>query len=134
MKMVHEPPTGCMYDMCGSRKADIKLGMISGNLCQHCRAILNQYGLESNAINAIERILIFIRSEAIGRPFRMNSNGTFVVMRFTAHDENDNAYRHGIKNGLEDVGLTVERADNIVSSSQLLDKVKIYRRVPFHSC
>jgi hypothetical protein len=44
-------------------------------------------------------------------------------MRFTQNDENDNAWRYGIKVGAERCGLKVGRADNIVESGQILDKV-----------
>ena len=47
-------------------------------------------------------------------------------MRYSQNDENDNAYRYGVLPGLEDVGLTVRRADDSVQSTQILDKVFRY--------
>lgn len=124
-RFAHEPARGCMLDMC-VHKPDIKLGMIAGNLCLQCKGLLLQYGVNTEAIDAIERILRHVRAEAIGRPLIFDPNSAFVVMRFTQNDENDNAYEYGIKPGLEAVGLRVERADNIVTSSQILDKIKRY--------
>ena len=44
-------------------------------------------------------------------------------MRFTHNDENANAYRYGVCQGMTDVGITVKRADDTVHSSQILDQV-----------
>ncbi|MCL2180085.1 MAG: hypothetical protein FWB83_03070 [Treponema sp.] len=41
LKIVHEPPIGCMYDMC-IEKPDIKYGMRSGILCPECKGKLLQ--------------------------------------------------------------------------------------------
>lgn len=112
-------------DFCG-HKPDIKLGMVAGNLCLDCRGILLRYGTLQEALDAIERILKFVRAEAIGRPILTEPNCAFIVMRFTQNDENDNAYRYGIKLGLGAVGIQVERADNVVTSSQILDKIRKY--------
>lgn len=125
LRLVHEPPRGCIMDFCG-HKPDIKLGMVAGNLCLDCRGILLRYGTLQEALDAIERILKFVRAEAIGRPILTEPNCAFIVMRFTQNDENDNAYRYGIKLGLGAVGIQVERADNVVTSSQILDKIRKY--------
>lgn len=123
LRLVHEPPEACLLDFC-QRKPDIKLGMVAGNICPQCRAAFLQYGTPEEAIDAVERILKVVRSEAIGRPFLVEPKRAFVVMRFSEHDENDNAYRHGVKPGLEAVGIHVSRADDTVQSSQILDKIK----------
>jgi hypothetical protein len=83
-------------------------------------------GTSKDALNAICRILSHVRAEAIGRPILTDPSKAFVVMRFSHNDENDNSYKHGIKPGLEAAGIVVERADNIVSSSQILDKIRKY--------
>lgn len=123
LRLVHEPPEACLLDFC-QRKPDIKLGMVAGNICPQCRAVFLQYGTPEEAIDAVERILKVVRSEAIGRPFLVEPKRAFVVMRFSEHDENDNTYRQGVKPGLEAVGIKVTRADDAVKSSQILDKIK----------
>lgn len=125
LRLVHEPPRGCIMDFC-DHKPDIKLGMVAGNLCLDCRGALLRYGTPEEALGAIERILKFVRAEAIGRPILTKPDYAFIVMRFTQNDENDNAYKYGIKPGLETTGIQVERSDTIVTSSQILDKIRKY--------
>ena len=64
MRMVHDRAEGCMFDFCFN-KPDIKLGMIAGTICPQCRGVLLRYGIKERALNAIERILQYVRSEAI---------------------------------------------------------------------
>lgn len=123
MRMVHDFAEGCMFDLCVN-KTDIKLGMIAGNICPKCRAVLVRYGVCEKALNAVERMLWFVRSEAIGKPIIFDEDAAFIVMRFSANDENDNAYKYGIKSALEALNIKVVRADNIISSGQLLEKVQ----------
>jgi hypothetical protein len=125
LRFVHEPPQGCMNDFCGD-KSNIKLGMVAGNLCLHCKGVLLRYGTPQDAIDAVEKILRFVRLEAIGLPVLIEPDRAFIVMRFTLNDENDNAYKYGIRPGLEAVGIKVERADSVVSPSHILDKIKKY--------
>ena len=122
LNLVHEPPKGCMFDMCVN-KPDIKLGMVAGNICPQCVAQAKQLGLQDEQLDSVERILRFVRSEATGHPLTFDPSEAFVVMRFTQNDENDNAYRYGIKLGLEDCGIRCVRADNRVESGQILDKI-----------
>ena len=124
-RLVHEPPVGCMSDFC-SHKPDIKLGMVSGNLCLQCEGSLLQYGVNRTALDATRRILAVVRDEAIGRPRIIDPKSAFVLMRFSENDENDHAYEYGIKPGLTSVGLTVRRGDDTVESRQILDKVFHY--------
>lgn len=123
MRMVHDLAEGCMFDLC-INKTDIKLGMIAGNICPQCRAVLVRYGISEKAINAVERMLWFVRAEAIGKPIIFDEDAAFIVMRFSTNDENDNAYKYGIKSALETLNIKVVRADNIISSGQLLEKVQ----------
>ncbi|MCM1083294.1 MAG: nucleotide-binding protein [Clostridium sp.] len=123
MRMVHDFAEGCMFDLCINKK-DIKLGMIAGNICPQCRAVLVRYGVNEKALNAVERMLCFVRSEAIGKPTIFDENAAFIVMRFSTNDENDNAYKYGIKSALETLNIRVIRTDNIISSGQLLEKVQ----------
>ena len=66
--------------------------MIAGTICPQCRGVLLRYGIKERALNAIERILQYVRSEAIGKPIMFNENEAFIVMRFSNNDENDHAY------------------------------------------
>ena len=123
LNMVHEPPVGCIYDM-AVHKPDIKYGMVAGNVCATCVARLKSLGAKQEAIDALSSILELVRSEALGIPVTLNPEEVFVVMRFTENDENDNAWKYGIRVGAERSGLTVLRADNRVESGQLLDKIQ----------
>lgn len=123
LRCVHEPPMGCPADL-SLHKPDIKLGMIAGVICPQCRATFLTYGARPEALDAIERVLKFVRAEAIGRPMLVETDRAFIVMRFTQDDENDKAYRLGIVPGLTSVGIKADRADISVKSSQLLEKVK----------
>jgi hypothetical protein len=123
LNIVHEPPQGCMYDMC-TNKPDIKLGMVAGSLCPRCKATLFQFGTSTVAIEAVERLLEYVRSEAIGKPKLIDPKKAFIVMRFSANDENDHAYQYGIKPALEELHIDCTRADTEVRSAQLLEKIK----------
>jgi hypothetical protein len=122
LNMVHEPAVGCIYDM-AVHKPDIKYGMVAGNICATCVARLKGLGAKQEAIDALMKILELVRSEALGMPVTLNPDEVFVVMRFTENDENDNAWKYGIRVGVERFGLKVLRADNHVESGQLLDKI-----------
>jgi hypothetical protein len=121
--IAHSPPRGCMFDM-NEHKPDIKLGMVSGWLCLECEGYLRRLGTPIAAINSVERILKIVRQDAIGKPREFDPDAAFIVMRFSTHDENDNAYRYGIRLGIEDAGLTAVRGDSQVESGQILDKVR----------
>jgi hypothetical protein len=123
LNMVHEPAVGCIYDMV-VHKPDIKYGMVAGNICPACVARLRALGTRQEAIDALASILEIVRSEALGMPVSLDPEEAFVVMRFSSNDENDNAWKYGIKLGAERCGLRVSRADNSVESGQILDKVQ----------
>lgn len=114
---------GCMFDLCVN-KSDIKLGMIAGNICPQCRSVLVRYRINGKAINTVERMLEFVRLESIRRSTIIDENAAFIVMRFSTNDENDNAYKYGIISTLEALNIKCIRADNKISSGQLLEKVK----------
>ena len=126
-EIVHEPPTGCLMDLC-LNKPDIRIGMVAGNLCPSCVGKLKQYGASSEGIESIRGILRIVRGDATGRPLLLKHEQVFVVMRFSEHDENDNAFKYGIKPAIEESGLTCERADNKIESSPILRKVERYLR------
>lgn len=123
MRMVHDRAEGCMFDFC-ARKPDIKLGMVGGTICPRCRSVLFQYGVEEKALSAVERILYYVRQEAIGRPILLDENAAFIVMRFSTNDENDNAYKYGIEPALAELNIKCRRADNAVTVGQLFEKVR----------
>ena len=123
MRIVHDKAEGCIFDFC-SAKSDIKLGMIAGNICPQCQGILNRYGIQDAALNAIERILQYIRSEAIGKPNILNDNQAFIVIRFSENDENNNAYLYGIKSALTELNIRSIKADDNLISEQILQNVK----------
>lgn len=125
MRMFHDSAEGCMFDFC-EKKPDIKLGMIAGNICPQCKAVLVRYGINEKALDAVERMLSFVRAEAIGKPIILNQDAAFIVMRFSTNDENNNAYKYGVKRALNDLNIRCIRADNTVSSGQLLEKIKKY--------
>ena len=125
LQLVHEPPIGCLHDLCGN-KPDIKYGMVAGNMCFACEGSLRQFGVEPAALDSVRRILTVVRDEAIGRPRIVDPLSAFVVMRFSEHDENANAYKYGLLPGLTDVGLTPHRGDDTVQSAQILDQVLRY--------
>ena len=121
-RLVHDRTQGCMFDFC-LLKTDIKLGMVAGTICPSCKSALMRYGAEEKAIDAIERILNYVRAESIGKPIVFNENSAFIVMRFSKNDENDNAYKYGIKTALEELGIECNRADNSIISSPILKQV-----------
>lgn len=123
MRMVHDNPEGCMFDLCGA-KQDIRLGMIAGNICPQCRAVLVRYGVNEKAIGAVEKMLRHVRAEAVGKPIIFDEDAAFVVMRFSSNDENSNAFEYGIKSALESLGIKCIRADFEITSGQLLEKVE----------
>ena len=125
LRFVHEPPIGCINDFC-RMKPDIRFGLVAGNICPNCEASLRQFGLRSEALDAIYRILANVRAETTGRAQILDPSEAFIVMRFSENDENDNAYQYGIKPGLLDVGFQPFRADMTLSSAQILDQIRQY--------
>lgn len=123
LNMVHYKSQGCMFDMC-ENKEDIKIGMVGGSVCPQCKALFLTYGISNDSISAVENLLEFVRFEAIGKPKLIDTNRAFIVMRFSKHDENDNAYEYGIKEALKELKIECIRADTEVRSSQILDKIK----------
>lgn len=122
-KMLHLSTAGCMFDFC-SQKEDIKLGMVAGIICPECKNTLLRLGIKKDALKAIERILSYVRSEAIGKPMKLNENEAFVIMPFSNNDENDDSYKQGIRPALEALGIKCSRADDNIASMQLLQKIR----------
>lgn len=122
-KMVHESSIGCLFDFC-SHKPDLKIGMMSGVICPDCESKLLRYGIDRNAINAINNILNDVRLETLGRTVPFNDKDAFVVMHFTSNDENDHAYQYGIRTALKELGINCRRADDYVQPRTLLTQIK----------
>ena len=125
LRLVHERSIGCLHDF-NANKSDIKYGMVAGNLCFNCDGILRAYGVELGMIDAIRRILTAVRDEAVAQRRIVDPLLAFIIMRFSENDENANAFRHGIRPGLEAVGLTPRRGDDTVQSEQILTQVLRY--------
>lgn len=123
LRLGHVKTKGCIFDFCDN-KSDIKFGMGMGIICPKCKSILVQFGIEESVINSIEKILSYVRAETIGKPNIFDTNQAFVIMEFSDRDENSNAYEYGIKLALEKLKIKCLRADDRISSSQLLQKIK----------
>lgn len=123
LRMVHRESKGCVFDFCFN-KPEIKIGMTAGMICPDCRSLMQRYGVEDRALDAIERVLRFVRLETTGKHMILNDSDAFVVMRFSENDENDHAYKYGIKTALEQLNIRCIRADNSVTSGQILDKIQ----------
>lgn len=123
MKLVHDCAEGCIFDFCTDKK-EIRLGMTAGAICPKCRSTLIRYGVDEEVLDAVEKMIAYTRSEAIGKPMLINEKEAFIVMRFSANDENDNAYKYGIKTALEALNIKAVRADNTINSGQLLEKIR----------
>ena len=121
-KIVHVNPKGCMFDFC-QNKPDIKLGMVSGVICPECKSKLRQYGIQEAPINAIEKILYYVRQEAIGSPVEFNANAAFIVMPFAKNTESDHAYLYGIKPALQKLGIECIMGRENVQSIQILEQI-----------
>jgi len=120
--LTHKKTIGCRMDYCG-HKRDLKLGMLAGYICPRCRGHLPQLGATPRQIDAIERILAYVQSAAKGyEDIPDEWNTAFVVMRF-AEDDNRTAFERGIKPGLRDVGIVAQRADDVIESRPLLEKI-----------
>lgn len=122
MRMVHTNSAGCLFDFC-LNKPDIKFGMISGSICANCKGTLRNYGVDNNAIESVEKMINYVRSEAIGNPMLINFNQAFIVMRFTENDENDHAYEYGILPALDNLGIEDCRADDQIIPQQILNQI-----------
>lgn len=120
-KYMHQTTRGCLMDYCNN-KQDIKLGMYAGYLCGECQNLFQGLGTESSYLAAVDKVLKFVRAEAIGRPIITDWKTVFVVMKYD--EDNDIAFREGIKKGLADVGLRAIRADIGNPGGQILDNVR----------
>jgi hypothetical protein len=120
--LTHKKTIGCRMDYCGN-KSDLKLGMLAGYICPSCRGHLSQLGATPKQVDAIDRILAHVQAAAKGYEDMPDEWHTaFVVMRFK-EDGNRAAFEQGIKPGLRDVGITAQRADDIIESRPLLEKI-----------
>lgn len=123
LNIEHTETQGCMFDFC-QNKQDIKIAMVAGTICPKCKSELLKFGCEEIIINAVEKILSYVRCEAIGRPLILKANDAFIIMPFSQNDDNDNAYRYGIKAALDNLDIKCVRADNNVNNGSILEKIK----------
>lgn len=123
LRLGHIKTKGCVFDFCED-KSDIKFGMSTGIICPNCKSNLLQFGIEENIIYSIEKMLLYVRAETIGKPNIFDANQAFVIMKFSDKDENSNAYKYGIEFALKELNIKCLRADNRINSGQLLQKVK----------
>lgn len=122
INLIHYKSKGCIFDFCAN-KEDIRIGMNAGIICPECKNGLRTYGVEESALSAIENILNYVRSESIAQPIIFNANTAFVVMKYTQNDENQNAFKYGIKAALKELGIKCVRADDNVRCNVILEQV-----------
>jgi hypothetical protein len=111
---------GCRMDYCRD-KHDLKLGMLAGYICPVAADICPSLGRDVCKLtplnascptcNRRQKVMTICRT-------------AFVVMCFT-EDDNRLAYERGIKPGLRDVGIAAHRADDVVESRPLLEKITL---------
>lgn len=104
LRLVHEPPVGCMFDFC-EEKHSIKLGMKTGAICAKCRAALSEYGLKEETICDIEMILDYVRKISIGRSSPINPKQVYIVQHYQNHGSLNNALEYSVKPVLEHFNL-----------------------------
>ena len=122
LNMVHYKAQGCMFDFCGN-KSDIKLGMIAGIICPSCKGQLRCHGVLEPPMNAIEKILHFVRHEAIGSPINFNVDAAFVIMPFAQHTESDHVFKYGIEPALKELNIKCVMGRTRVHPSQILEQI-----------
>jgi hypothetical protein len=121
--LVHKKTIGCRMDYCRNKR-ELKLGMLAGYICPKCKGHLRQLDATPAQISAIERILDYVQAVSKGEDrVPEDWDSAFVVMRFSEDDENQAAFEHGIKPGLRDVGIVARRADDVIESRPLLEKI-----------
>ena len=121
--LTHKKTVGCRMDYCRNKR-ELKLGMLAGYICPECKGHLRQLDAMPAQVNAIERILGYVQAASKGLDRTGEDwNSAFVVMRFSESDENQAAFERGIKPGLRDVGIVARRADDVIESRPLLEKI-----------
>ena len=88
-----------------------------------CKGTLRNYGVDNNAIESVEKMINYVRLEAIGNPMLINFNQAFIVMQFSKKDENDRAYEYGIFPALDNLGIEYCRSDDQIISQQILNQI-----------
>src|ERR1700680_1759940 len=119
----HKKTIGCRMDYCRNKR-ELKLGMLAAYICPTCKDHLLQLDATPAQINAIERILGYVQAASKGARRAVEDwDSAFVVMRFSEDDENQAAFERAIKPGLRDVGIVARRADDLIESRPLLQKI-----------
>lgn len=122
LKLRHTKTVGCIYDFC-KKKSEIKYGMAIGTICSRCKGVLFQFGIESDALSSIEKMLRYVRSETIGNTLILDINKVLIIMKCDK-DENKRVYKFGIEAALKELNIECIKADKKINSSLLLLKVK----------
>jgi hypothetical protein len=117
-----EDTVGCAFDFC-RLKTDVKFGLYTGHLSSQSRGRLMQFGAREDFLAAAQSVFDVVRLEATGRGGAYAFDEAFVVMKYSEGDDNDNAYRHGIRLALEGFGLKPIRADENPQTRSLSAKV-----------
>jgi hypothetical protein len=58
---LHDPPIGCISDYNNDRDS-IKATMIDAHVCERCQRLLTEYGLDKEALDAVNQVLHFVSS------------------------------------------------------------------------
>lgn len=104
LRYVHKETVGCMFDFCG-KKLDIRNGMRVGAICPSCRGILIQFGNHQEALNAIEKILDYVRLISIGRSPQIIFNQVYIIKHYEVPSEIHNVFLYGVKPALDELGF-----------------------------
>ena len=104
LNFVHNHSEGCMFDFC-KNKTDIKYGMRVGAICPKCKSVLSQYKVHKDAINAIEKILDYVRLISIGRWPCFEPEQVYIVKHYDNPSAIHNAFIYGVQPALQQLGL-----------------------------
>lgn len=64
---LHGDSRGCVFDFC-HEKRDIRLGMLGACFCGECQVKVRQREFSGKALDAIDRVLRYVRSVTLGKP------------------------------------------------------------------
>jgi hypothetical protein len=83
---LHDPPIGCISDY-NSDKNSIKATMIDAHVCDHCQRLLTEYGLEKEALDAVNEVLHLVSSQT-----RVYAKDVFKFVIGQALEADENLY------------------------------------------
>ncbi len=105
LNFVHNNSEGCMFDFCAI-KTDIRYGMRVGAICPTCKGILLQYGVNNDAICAIEKILDYVRLTSIGRAPKIDPNQVYIVKHYSTPSAIHNIFKCSVSKILNNFGFS----------------------------